>query len=204
MPSKGVLIGNFIFLGIITIFLLFAGCKSPPPPPPVILPLEPFTPVIIQEVGKENIHLFQFYISESMTLRRVEDAVGGGVYEDSGIGWIQRVNIRDTINISSNTKGVFESMAEDESTIYISFDEDLNIMFYINYGFGGRYQWLGGTVEYKGHFYSVDFDELNPPILLIEMNRRNLRGGDSREVQGRTIQGRTIVVEPLSPPPNEQ
>ncbi|MCL2722037.1 MAG: hypothetical protein FWD47_11955 [Treponema sp.] len=207
MPFKGVLIRNIIFLSVI--FIIMTGCctnkrlcrtcpvcsaTQPSLPAPPALPLEPFTPSITLEVGKDNIENFQFYISETMILKHEDGGIDGGVYEIgfiAGTGFTHIRSINDTIIISSNTEGIFESISEDEETIYISFDEGLNIMFNINYGFGGRYQWLGGTVEYMGHFYNVDFDELNPPILLIKMDRRRTDDNELREAQGRVVPGRS-------------
>jgi len=196
---------EFLLIAVIAAFIEFglSGCST-------------LTPrAITNELGGlENLVYCQFYISKSVTFKRVSEEQQTSIGE-TGTVRVQRLITRDTIRIVPGTPGVLATGTKDNPVsrvgtekdgvwygyvfdtyqdikrlyLCILFDEDDDNLT----AFGARWDYrndrfyIDGSAYYGGNLYSVNFIGDEPPYLLYTVTKSTREDRSERSARGRRV-----------------
>jgi len=193
---------NLLVLSCI-VLAAFSGCASKHPVPESNTPKEstpiPVTKNIINRVTKEDDKKpkdFQYYISKKVTLTLAESKEQFTV--ESGELIITKRTRREQITIAGNLPGLiyadvtatddngyllevhFEKNNPDSFIKFhqLSPGDDLNYFLFFD---------DNKLIKYGDDNYTVDFDGIDPPFLLIKMKSKDISESDERMASGITL-----------------
>jgi hypothetical protein len=186
----------FIMAGI-AIVVVISACASGPKM--ITLPM---TPMLIDEVGVENMEKLSYFLSKDISLERQNTAPDNVLFE-KGVAIRIDKSVKETIKISHKTPGLASFNAPITDTSYINYrvlgiefeDEDNTKV-----GFAvplsrpdGRFYMLfddeeNGAVLYGDNVYRVGYLGDERPYLLVRLARDTVHEELIRKASGRPIE----------------
>lgn len=147
------------------------------------------------KLGGQELKRLQFYVSEDIVLRRVEDTSEHGVTSEHAYRAVQG-QLEEVVELPRGTPGLVTKI--DKDTLWVSFEEDGALPFQhlpkVDGETGETYRFpyrLGRRLRYRGHYFEVIEGGLGdgPDTFLLVEAEHGLRMEDQR----RTMPGRRLA-----------
>ncbi|MDR0551927.1 MAG: hypothetical protein LBG72_07920 [Spirochaetaceae bacterium] len=189
---------TFVISGItaaLLAFVLSGACKSGPE-----MVMLPMTPMLIEEVGADNMSKLSYFLSKEVSLER-QDMFRENMIFEKGVAVRVDKDVRETIKIDTNTPGAagYNELAqvshvnfrvlgiefEGETTTKIGFAVPLaNPDGFFDLLFDDDDT---GTIEYGPHIYRVIYKGADRPYLMVKVARNIVREELIRKASGKPL-----------------